>query len=69
MPSKRSTQLDLTRWTDAQLQKAWETGFENRVKSGSSKGQIKLKTIHFCDEVLREAELRGLRLITPAEYQ
>lgn len=56
-------------YTNAQLQTEWERGFEDRVKSGPSKGCIKLRSVKRGDKVLAEAGWRGLALQTPAKYQ
>jgi len=61
--------MALQDWTNDQLQQAWAQGFEDRVKSGKAKGQIKLKAIRFCDKVLQEAQRRGVALVTPSQYQ
>ncbi len=60
---------NMKNFTNEQLQSFWEQGFENRVKSGERKGQIKIKTIRFMDKVLAEASRRYFKLVTPAKYQ
>lgn len=67
--TRRSLEFDFRLWTDAMLQVVWERGFEDRVKTGRNKGQIKMRAIKFGDAVLTEAERRGVRLQTPAKYQ
>lgn len=56
-------------YSNDQLQAFWEKGFEDRVKSGKAKGQIRIRTIKFSTKVLAEATRRGITLVTPAKYQ
>ena len=61
--------VDLSRWTDDQLQAGWNHGFECRVKSGRNKGCITLRQALLGSAILAEADRRGLRINTPTEYQ
>jgi hypothetical protein len=60
---------DLSHWTDEQLQKGWEAGFESRVKSGRYKGCITVRAARLGDAIIAEAGRRGFRLTTPAKYE
>lgn len=60
---------NLSHWTNVQLQKGWEQGFECRIKSGLYKGCITTRAARLGDAILAEAAKRGLRINTPVKYQ
>jgi hypothetical protein len=60
--------MDLTHWTDAQLQDGWERVSGERVQSGPRAGRPKIAVLDEGYAVLKEAEARGLELSTPRKY-
>jgi hypothetical protein len=65
----RRKHADLSRWTNEQLQKGWEAGFEDRVKRGLYKGCVTRRAARLGDAIIAEAARRGFQLITPTKYQ
>ena len=65
----RRRKQNLKHWSNEQLQRGWEQGFECRVKTGRYKGCITVKAATLGDAILWEASTRGLSIITPKKYQ